>query len=423
MGCLSWKYQVLCLLSFLFHSTPSSLSSSLSSISPCSALLHFNHSLSLHRDASPPLDTPDYSTEYRSNIHMCDNSYPKTASWKEDEDCCTWDGVICHKTTRHVIGLDLSCSWLNGSIHSNSTLFFLPHLKRLNLAGNSFNYSPISSEFANFKTLTHLNLSNSMFSGKIPYEISHLSSLVSLDLSYNDWLLIETPVWKSVIHNLTQLRELFLDWSNMSSIRPNSLINLSSSFTTLSLHDCYLQGKLENNILCLPSIQTLNLGYNQNLEGTLPKSNWSGSSLKFLDLSNTIFSGELPDSIGNLKSLKHLHLHYCNFTGSIPASLGNLTQITYLYLYRNKFTGPIPTSLGNLTKITSLALSFNSFSGEIQLTHLNFSCFWQTHELTIFLTYWGIFHQVCCRCHYLTCLIYQVYTWALINLLVPFLIT
>ena len=203
MGCLSWKYQVLCLLSFLFHSTPSSLSSSLSSISPCSALLHFNHSLSLHRDASPPLDTPDYSTEYRSNIHMCDNSYPKTASWKEDKDCCTWDGVVCHQTTRHVIGLDLSCSWLRGPIHSNSTLFFLPHLRTLNLAGNDFNYSLILSEFGNFKSLTHLNLSSSTFSGKIPYEISHLSSLVSLDLSYNYGLLIETPVWK----NLTQLRE------------------------------------------------------------------------------------------------------------------------------------------------------------------------------------------------------------------------
>ena len=373
MRCLSWKYQVLCLLSFLFHSTPSSLSSSLSSISPCSALLHFNHSLSLHSSASPPLDTLDISyDEYRSNIHMCDNSYPKTASWKEDQDCCTWDGVICHKTTRHVIGLDLSCSWLNGSIHSNSTLFFLPHLKRLNLAGNFFNYSPISSEFANFKTLTHLNLSNSMFSGKIPYEISHLSSLVSLDLSYNDWLLIETPVWKRVTHNLTQLRELFLDQSNMSSIRPNSLMNLSSSFTTLSLHGCYLQGKLENNILCLPRIQTLDLGFNYNLEGTLPKSNWSSSFLKFLDLSYTNFLGELPESIGNMKSLKHLYLHSCNFTGSIPASLGNLTQITYLYLYDNKFTGLIPTSLGNLIKLTFLALSRNNFSGKIQLPHFKF---------------------------------------------------
>ena len=269
--CLTFNYQLFfffffCLLSLLF---PSSFSSSFSSNPQCSALLHFNNSLSLDSSASLSFDTPDLS----SNIKMCAYSYPKTGSWKEDRDFCSWDGVECDNATRHVIGLDLSCSWLYGSIHSNSTLFFLPHLKRLNLVGNSFNYSPISSEFANFKTLTHLNLSNSMFSGKIPHEISHLSLLVSLDLSYNDWLLIETPVWKRVIHNLTQLRELLLDHSNISSIRPNSLMNLSSSLTTLSLHGCYLQGKLENNILSLPNIQTLDLGSNYNLEGTLPKSN------------------------------------------------------------------------------------------------------------------------------------------------------
>ena len=361
MGCLGWKYQLFCLLvllSLLFH-LPSSFSSSLSSISPCSALLHFSHALSLDLSASP--------SYYTSRIHMCDISYPKTASWKEDKDCCTWDGVVCHQTTRHVIGLDLSCSWLRGPIHSNSTLFFLPHLRTLNLAGNCFNESLISPEFGKFKALTHLNLSYSCFSGKIPYEISHLSSLVSLDLSFNDELLIETPVWKSVIHNLTQLRELLLDQSDMSSIRPNSLMNLSSSFTTLSLNYCKLQGKLENSILCLPSIQTLDLGFNINLDmGSLPKSNWS-SYLQFLDLSSVSFSGKLPDSIGNLKSLKYLDFSNCNFTGSILTSLENLTKLTYL------------------------ALSSNNFNGEIQLSLLNFSCFWHTHELTICFNYWGIF--------------------------------
>ena len=393
MGCLSWKYQVLCLLSFLFHSTPSSFSSSLSSISPCSALLHFNSSLSLHRSASPSF--------YTYRIQMCDNSYPKTASWKEDRDCCSWDGVVCDRTTRHVIGLDLSCSWLNGPIHSNSTLFFLPHLRTLNLAGNCFSESLISSEFGNFKALTHLNLSYSCFYGKIPYEISHLSSLFSLDLSFNDELLIETPIWKRVIHNLTQLRELLLDNMNMSSIRPNSLMNLSSSFTTLSLNGCNMQGKLENNILCHPNLQTLDLGFNSNLDlDSLPKCNWSSSSLKILDLSSISFLRELFDSISNLKSLKVLAFDNCNFIGSIPTSLGNLTQITSLYLSENKFTGLIPTSLRNLTKLTTLDLSSNNFNGEIQLPLLNFSYFLHTHELTICFNYWGIFQQVCCRCHY-----------------------
>ena len=223
---------------------------------------------------------------------------------------------------------------------------------------------------------------------------------------------IKTPVWKRVVDNLTLLRELLLDATNMSSIRPNSLMNLSSSLTTLSLHDCDLRGKLENNILCLPSIQTLDLGDNYYLEGSLPNSNCNSStSLKFLDLSYTRFSGELPDSIDSLKSLKHLNLFNCkftgsiptslenltqitdlilsynNFSGSIPASLGNLTQITYLDLYENKFTGSIPSSLGNLTQITYLDLSYNSFRGEILLPLLNFRCFWHTHELTI-SNYW-----------------------------------
>ncbi|KAL4607777.1 hypothetical protein ACB092_09G199600 [Castanea dentata] len=358
MGCLSWKYQVLCLLSFLFHSTPSSFSSSLSSISPCSALLHFNHSLSLDSSASPSIHT--------SSIQMCDISYPKTASWKEDKDCCTWDGVLCDQTTRHVIGLDLSCNWLRGPIHSNSTLFFLPHLRTLNLAGNCFSRSLISSEFGNFKALTHLNLSYSCFIGKIPYEISHLSSLVSLDLSLNDGLLIETPVWKRVIHNLTQLRELLLDETNMSSIRPNSLMNLSSSFTTLSLNGCYLQGKLQNNILCLPNIQTLDLGFNDNLHlVSLPKCNWSSSTLKFLDLSSISFLREFLDSVSSLKSLKVLALNNCNFTGSIPTSLGNLTQITYLALTANSFKGLMPLSLLNLPNLSTLILDNNQLVGPL----------------------------------------------------------
>ena len=150
-------------------------------------------------------------------------------------------------------------------------------------------------------------------------------------------------------------------------------MNLSSSLTTLSLRYCDLRGKLENNILCLPSIQTLDLGSNVNLEGSLPNTNCNSSSaLKFLDLSSIMFSGELPDFIGSLKSLKHLNLYRCNFTGSIPTSLESLTQITHLILSSNNFIGSIPASLGNFTQITYLDLSVNSFSGEILLPLLNF---------------------------------------------------
>ena len=197
-------------------------------------------------------------------------------------------------------------------------------------------------------------------------------------------------------------------------------MNISSSLTTLSLNFYHLRGKLKNNILSLPSIQTLDLWANDNLDlGSLPKCNWSSSFLMFLDLYLTRLSGELPDSIGNLKSLKHLNLYHCNLTGSIPTSLGNLIQITYLNLNENKFVGSIPTSLGNLTKLTILDLSYNIFSHEILLPLSNFRCFWHTYELTNF-NYWGIFQQVCYRCHYLAYPISQVYSLKTINLLVPF---
>ncbi len=348
MESFTWKYLVFYLLTLLLHSQvsfPSSFSSSLSSIPPCFALLQFNKSFSI------------------SASHCDDINYPKTASWDESKDCCSWDGVECDKITGHVISLDLSCSSLYGTINSNSSLFLLHHLRRLNLAGNDFNQSLLPSEFGLFKNLTHLNLTFSHFFGQIPFEISQLSLLVSLDLSYNN-LLVEAPVWKRLVDNLTQLKELLLDSVDMSSVRPSSVMNLSSSMTTLSLPFCQLQGEIEDNNFHLPGIQILILQGNKDLRGYFPKYNWT-SSLKFLDFSSTSFSGELPDSIGNLKSLNHLDLSHCSFTGSIPASLGNLTQITYLKLSSNSFTGSIPESLGNLIQLSFLDLSNNSFTESI----------------------------------------------------------
>ena len=74
-------------------------------------------------------------------------SYPKTISWKEGTDCCSWDGVTCDIVTRNVLGLNLHCSKLEGTIDDTSTLFHLLHLQSLNLAFNYFSGSQISPKF------------------------------------------------------------------------------------------------------------------------------------------------------------------------------------------------------------------------------------------------------------------------------------
>ena len=193
---------LLLLICFLLLSQPNNCSSSLSfnSSTPLchshqsSTLLHFRNSFSI--------GVSRLICEYYS--------YPLKNSWKMGTDCCGWDGVTCDTMTGHVIAVDLSCSRLEGRIHPNTTLFSLRHLQRLNLAYNDFNDSTISSKFDGFANMTHLNLTDSSVAGNFPSEISHLSKLFSLDLSWNYDMRIEIPSLKRLVQNLTHLTELVL---------------------------------------------------------------------------------------------------------------------------------------------------------------------------------------------------------------------
>ena len=290
-------------------------------------------------------------------------SFPKTEYWKEGSDCCSWDGVICDLVTGHVIELDLSCSWISGTIHSNSSLFRFPHLQSLNLAFNDFSGSSVLDGFGRFSSLTHLNLSDAGFSGQISPEISHLSNLVSLDLSKNYEAEFAPHGFDSLVQNLTKLQKLHLGGISISSVFPNSLLNWSS-LISLHLSACGLHGRFPDYDIHLPKLELLYLSGNRDLSGNFPRFS-ENNSLIDLALLFTNFSGELPASMGNLKSLQTLDLSYCQFSGSIPASLENLTQITSLRLQSNHFSGQIPNVFNNLRNLISLQLSDNNLSGQI----------------------------------------------------------
>jgi Leucine-rich repeat (LRR) protein len=316
-----------------------------------SALLQFKESFVINKSVSP--NDP--------------SAYPKVASWRvegDKSDCCSWDGVECDEDSGYVIGLDLSNSLLYGSINSSSSLFRLVHLQRLDLSSNHFNYSPIPPQVRNLSRLTYLNLSRSSFSGQIPFEISQLSHLSSLDLCFNGYHSLELrPSLRSLVGNMTRLQKLGLNWVNISSSVPNILANLSS-LTFLSLGDCGLHGEFPMGIFKLSNLRHLSVDGNTGLTGHLPSFTWS-SPLEILEITGTNFSGELPASMGNLGFLNKLFLWGCNFSGSIPSSLGNLTKLTLLDFSENAFLGNLPPSLGNLTKLTYLYLSRNALVGNI----------------------------------------------------------
>ncbi|XP_020962814.1 receptor-like protein 12 isoform X2 [Arachis ipaensis] len=265
---------------------------------------------------------------------------------------------------------------LEGEFHPNSTLFQLTHLQQLNLAFNYFSDSPIYPGIGNLVSLTHLNLSGSSFGSNIPSSISHLSKLLSLDLSYNNDLALDESTWSKLIGNTTNLNELLLDEVGMSSVRETSLsllMNLSSSLLSLRLSDTGLHGKFPTEVLGLSNLEELSLYGNEELKVELPKSNWS-TPLRILDLSLIPFSEEIiPDSISHLKSLNKLWLWNCQFDGLIPVSLWNLTQLTELNLLGNRLHGEIPSLLSNLKHLTYLDLSRNTFSGHIPDVFHNFT--------------------------------------------------
>ena len=136
--------------------------------------------------------------------------------------------------------------------------------------------------------MTHLNLTTCNLTGEVPYEISYLSKLVSLDLSWNGNMKLEEQSLRRLIQNQTKLSELSLVTVDMSLVSPNSFMNLSSSLISLRLYDCQLKGRFPYNIFHLPNLHFLDLHYNHNLTGSLPRQNWS-SPLKVLGLSKTGF--------------------------------------------------------------------------------------------------------------------------------------
>ncbi|KAB1219254.1 Receptor-like protein 12 [Morella rubra] len=312
------------------------------------ALLQFKESFIINRSAS---DDPA--------------AYPTVSLWKpESGDCCKWHGVECDEGTGHVISLNLSSSCLYGSINSNSSLFQLVHLQSLDLYDNHFNFSRIPTRFRQLSSLTHLDLSYSVFSSPIPSEILELSKLVSLDLSSKN-LELQKPGLQGIAQNLTNLKELYLYRVSISSSVPNILANLSS-LESLVLANNGLLGEFPIEIFHLPNLLLLNVASNKYLTGRMSEFNKS-SPLESLILSDTSFSGKLPISIGNLKSLNSFCASRCNFSGPIPSSLGNLTKLIMLRLPKNSLYGPIPQSLFRLVHLEDLNLALNCLNGTVKL--------------------------------------------------------
>ncbi|CAA7027967.1 unnamed protein product [Microthlaspi erraticum] len=309
----------------------------------------------------------------------------KIATWRNNSDCCSWDGISCDNNTGMVIDLDLSFNFdfmdssvsLSGPLRYNSSLFRLQHLQSLNLSWNNLD-GVLPDSIGNLKYLRVLSLFGCFFVGKIPSSLGNLSYLTDLDLSFNNFnselpdsignfkymkvlslrgcnLFGKIP---SSIGNLSYLTELDLYYNGFTGELPDSMGNLNR-LTTLTLNNNKLSGNFPFLLLNLSSLTRIDLSSNQ-FQGMLPSNMSSLSNLEDFDISGNSFRGPIPSSLFMIPSLIKLVLERNHF--SSPLEIGNITsspsKLEELFLGENNFNGPIPGSILKLVGLRNLGLSF-----------------------------------------------------------------
>ncbi|KAL7251009.1 hypothetical protein ACSBR1_012933 [Camellia fascicularis] len=231
----------------------------------------------------------------------------------------------------------------------------LPFLVELRLVGYELDHFPPFLSAINFTSLAVLDLSANQFGSLIPGWIFNLGSPVYLRLSSCHLIgPIPQGSW-----NLTSLETLDVSYNqNLNSSLPNSLFSTTNCLVYLSLTNCGFQGPFPTIVPNMTNLSYLDLSYNS-LNSTIPSWLYSFSRLEVLNLGSNRLEGRLPNSIENLAYLSSLDLSYNLLEGRLPNSIGNLASLYSLDLSYNGLEGRLPNSIGNLASLEILQLSYN----------------------------------------------------------------
>ncbi|CAN6709886.1 unnamed protein product [Malus baccata var. baccata] len=327
--------------------------------------------------------------------------------------------------------LRLSSNALRGEL--SSSIGNLKSLRHFELSGNSIS-GPIPMSLGNLSSLVELDISGNQFNGTFTEVIGNLKMLTDLDISYNSlegvvsevifsnlkklkrfsaqdnsltlktsrgWLppfQLESlhldschlgPEWPMWLQKQTQLKELNLSGTGISSTIPTWFWNLTFHLDYLNLSHNQLYGEIRNIVAAPDSL--VDLGSNQ-FTGALPivptslmwldlsNSSFSGSVFHFfcdrldepnhssiVHLGNNLLTGKVPDCWMSWQNLIVLNLENNYLTGNVPMSVGYLQSLSSLHLRNNHLYGELPHSLQNCTLLQVVDLSGNGFVGSIPI--------------------------------------------------------
>ncbi|MGB5977042.1 MAG: hypothetical protein WBG62_06510, partial [Cyclobacteriaceae bacterium] len=234
--------------------------------------------------------------------------------------------------------LYLDHNYFNGPFPQN---WSLQYINFLNLSYNNFDAGPIPDWVVSDSDLAYLNLRSCHFTGQIPESQDTLGNLRSLYISHNN------------------LSGALPDW-----------ISHCGLLKTLEITNNHLTGSIPSSYSSLQALTTLNLIGNE-LAGPIPGF-LKDLPLRYLYLSDNMFSGIIPENLGQMTTLEYLKLDDNELEGPIPSSIGNGGNLRAVYLGENNLSGTIPASFNQATGLLTLSLSFNNLSAVSDLTsHTN----------------------------------------------------
>ncbi|KAE8706998.1 Leucine-rich repeat receptor-like serine/threonine-protein kinase BAM1 [Hibiscus syriacus] len=285
---------------------------------------------------------------------ITDDPQSYLSNWNATTPPCSFTGVTCDHTRRHVTSIDLTNFTLFGSI--SPSLAHLRFLQIFTVAVNQLS-GPIPTELASLSNLRYLNLSNNI--STLPVSVTELPNLRHLHLGGN-YFSGQIP---SSYGRWEHLEYLAVSGNELSGGLPPEIGNLSE-LVRFDAANCMLSGEIPPEIGKLQKLDTLFLQVNA-LSGSLTPELGTLKSLKSMDLSNNMFTGEIPESFAELKNLTLLNLFRNKLHGQIPEFIGELPELEVLQLWENNFTESIPQKLGSNKKLQVLDLSSNKLTGTL----------------------------------------------------------
>ncbi|XP_022720377.1 probable LRR receptor-like serine/threonine-protein kinase At3g47570 isoform X2 [Durio zibethinus] len=308
------------------------------------------------------LAASNLTTDQSALLEFKDSLNPNTVlanNWTTSTSVCNWVGVSCSSNPERVTSLDLHDMNLTGTVSAH--LGKLSSLISLDLSGNDFR-SYLPSTIYNLSSLQTIGLTSCGLSGDLPDDLCHyFPKLEVLRFDFNEF----SGSVPSSLGDCTNLQNLSLSSNRFNGFIPRSIGNLTM-LKEVHLGGNSLQGEIPWEIGNLLNLEIFAAENNRGLTGGIPPSMFNISSLTKLILFNNSLSGGLPDDMCNhLSKLEVLHLSLNDFTGHIPSSIGECSNLQNLSLSVNRFNGTIPRSIGNLTSLKRLSLRENDLTGEI----------------------------------------------------------